>query len=162
MLGERTTEVKLPGEGAPASRPADAGRSRHRPSANLFRLSALPQRDRGRARTTRPAAATRSPLPPRLNGVIVTAGDVDRYVFRAAKGPGGKLDVRVYARQVRSPLDSVLSIAARDGGRVGSNDDSGGPDGFLRFTAPKDGEYVVTISDQLRKGGAGLHLPGSR
>ena len=36
---------------------------------------------------------------------------------------------------------------------VARNDDSGGPDSSLRFNAPKDGEYVVSVSDHLKKGG---------
>ncbi len=76
---------------------------------------------------------------------------MDLYVFKAKKGQA--YDVRVFARQIRSPLDSVLSIAAKGGGRVGGNDDRGGPDSYIRFTAPKDGEYVVSVTDHLKKGG---------
>ncbi len=91
-------------------------------------------------------------MPPlALNGVIGTAGDVDFYTFRAEKGKA--YDVRVFARQIRSPLDSVMTIAAKGGGRAGGNDDRGGPDSYIRFTAPKDGDYVVSVTDHLKKGG---------
>ena len=57
------------------------------------------------------------------------------------------------AKLLRSPLDSVMSISPIGGAGVGGNDDSGGPDSYLRFTAPEDDDYVLVIHDQLRDGG---------
>ena len=45
------------------------------------------------------------------------------------------------------------TIAAKKGGRVASNDDNRGPDSYVRFFAPGDGEYVLTLTDQLKNGG---------
>ena len=36
---------------------------------------------------------------------------------------------------------------------MASNDDSGGPDSYLRFNVPEDGEYGISVTDQLHQGG---------
>ncbi len=120
------------------------------PSANAFRLVALdnvletePNNALGEANAFPGAAA--------LNGRIEQPGDVDCFTFAAKKGQA--YDLRVFARQLRSPLDSVLQVRRKDGANVGSNDDSGGPDSFYRFKAPEDDEYVISIVDQLQQGG---------
>jgi hypothetical protein len=95
--------------------------------------------------------ATRFTPPIALNGVLSQPGDVDFFRFTAKKGE--VYDVRVYARTVRSPLDSVLTIFVAGGGAVAANDDSGGPDSYVRFTAPADSDYVVNVRDHLNNGG---------
>ena len=65
--------------------------------------------------------------------MIEKPGDVDSFTFHGRKGQ--RYDVRVFGRQIRSPLDPVLNIFAKNAGRVASNDDSEGPDSYLRFTA---------------------------
>ena len=37
---------------------------------------------------------------------------------------------------------------------MAGNDDSGGPDSYLRFTVPEDDKYVICVQDHLSKGGA--------
>jgi hypothetical protein len=150
VLGERTTSLTLPR--APDHHFglfAQDGQG-IAPFSNAFRLSPFGNTIEVEPNDT-PASANPFTPPVALNGVIATPGDLDRYVFKAKKGE--KYDIRVFARQIGSPLDSVLSIAARNGGRVANNDDSGGPDSYVRFLAPKDGEYVVTMADHLKKGG---------
>ncbi len=96
--------------------------------------------------------ATPAVGPGALNGILAEPGDVDYYKFTAKKGQ--QLDVRVHARKtLRSPLDSVLYIQNDKGGNVASNDDSGGPDSYVRFNPPADGEYFVLIRDHLDAGG---------
>ncbi len=96
-------------------------------------------------------SATAFTAPAALNGSIERPGDVDVYKFSAKKGE--TYDVRVFARQtIRSPLDSVLDITRSNGAGVGGNDDSGGPDSYLRFQAPEDDEYRLVIRDQLSDG----------
>ena len=156
VLGETTTSLTLP---ETADRDFglvardDGGTA---PYPNVFRLSPF-----GNIIEAEPndSQATATPFTPPvgLNGVIGAAGDIDHYAFKAKKGLA--YDVRVFARQLRSPLDSVLSIAARGGGRVAGNDDSGGPDSYVRFNAPRDGEYVVSVADHLKKGRSRLRLP---
>lgn len=119
------------------------------PSANVFQLSELPnvleQEPNGK-----PDEATAFAAPAALNGAVGRPGDVDEFKFSAKKGQS--FDVRVFARQLRSPLDSVLTIRRIGGAGVGSNDDSGNPDSYLRFQAPADDEYVVSIRDHLGQG----------
>lgn len=90
--------------------------------------------------------------PGAANGVIQENGDVDFFKFPAQKGQ--VFDVRVYARKpLRSPLDSVLVVRRANGAGIGSNDDTGGPDSYLRFTAPENEDVVIEVSDHLKKGG---------
>jgi hypothetical protein len=98
------------------------------------------------------ASATVFTAPAALHGVIFPPGDSDHFRFSATQGE--TFDLRVFARQtLRSPLDSVLTVTRADGSVVGGNDDSGGPDSYLRFTAPEDGQYVLIVYDHLRSGG---------
>lgn len=98
-----------------------------------------------------PPQATPFTAPLALAGVIEKLGDVDCFKFAAKKGQA--FDVRVSARAIGSPLDSVLYVNRSSGAGVAGNDDSGGADSSLRFTAPEDDQYVVVVHDQLRKGG---------
>ena len=79
---------------------------------NVFRLSPFGNTIEAEPNDD-PAKATPFEPPVALNGVIGTPGDVDQYVFRARKDR--TYEVRVFARRLRSPLDSVLSIAALRG-----------------------------------------------
>ena len=90
-------------------------------------------------------------VPMACGGVISKPGDVDFFKFSAKKGQ--VLDVRVFARQLGSPLDPQIGFHRADGGGIAGNDDSGGPDSYLRVTIPDDGDYAVAISDQLGAGG---------
>jgi hypothetical protein len=150
VLGEKTTHLTLPASLDPHFGLLAQDEKGVAPFENVFRLSPF-----GNTTEVEPneatAAATPCVPPVALNGAIGAAGDLDRYVFKAGKGQ--KYDIRVFARQIRSPLDSVLSISDRGGSRLASNDDTGGPDSYVRFVAPRDGEYVVMITDQLKKGG---------
>jgi hypothetical protein len=90
-----------------------------------------------------------------LNGIIEKEKDEDHFKFAAKKGE--QYDIRVYARKpLRSPLDPVLSIYNAKGGRLAQNDDSGGPDAYLRFGVPEDGDYIVGVEDHLKSGGPGF------
>jgi len=98
-----------------------------------------------------PAAATPGVAPGAFHGVVSKPGEVDYFKFAAKKGQ--VFDVRCYARQLGSPLDPVLYVGVLGGGALASNDDSGGPDSYFRFTAPEDKEYAVWVHDHLQKGG---------
>ena len=115
VLGEKTTSLTLPeGEDRDFGLVAQDERGTA-PYPNAFRLSPFGNTIEAEPNETHATATPFTP-PVALNGVIGTAGDVDHYAFKAKKGQ--TYDVRVFARQIRSPLDSVLSIAARDGGTV--------------------------------------------
>jgi hypothetical protein len=150
VTGEKSTEVTLP----PAPE-RDYGINAQddkgiAPWANVFRLSPF-----GNVVEKEPnddqATATPFTAPMALNGVIEKPGDIDHFVFPAKKGQ--VFDIWVYARRLRSPLDSVLYIAKKGGGALAGADDSAGPDSFIRFGVPEDGDYVIFLHDQLRKGG---------
>jgi hypothetical protein len=88
-----------------------------------------------------------------FNGVIEKKGDVDCFEFAAKKGE--IYDIRVHARSIRSPLDSVLNIYRKSNANgAGNNDDSGSPDSYLRLNIGADDVYVVSVKDMLGDGGA--------
>ena len=155
VRGERTTTVPLPaGPGRNVGLFAQDEKGTA-PFPNAFRAStfgnvveAEPNDD--------PAKATPFAAPLALNGVIDKPGDVDFFVFPGKKGQ--TYDVRVYARALRSPLDSVLHVMKLGGAYIGGNDDTAinnvaTPDSFQRFTAPDDGQYLIQVLDHLKKGG---------
>lgn len=120
------------------------------PSHNPFRVSDLPNTIEQEPNETHDNAM-KFTAPAALNGVIGAAGDHDNFRFSAKKGE--TYDIRVHARSLRSPLDPVLTISAAGGGAIAANDDSGGPDSYLRFGVPSDGEYVLNVRDHLGNGG---------
>ncbi len=96
--------------------------------------------------------ATKLPdLPCAGHGIIGETRDTDFFSFKAAKGEN--LTLKVIARELRSPLDAVLSIRDAKGKNLANNDDQGGPDPVLQWTAPEEGEYHAVIRDQLQRGG---------
>ncbi|MCW1883338.1 PPC domain-containing protein [Luteolibacter flavescens] len=97
-------------------------------------------------------ASTLPELPCAAHGVIGESGDVDFFKFTAKKGEN--LTVKVLARDIRSPLDAVLSIRDAKGKNLATNDDQGGPDSILQWAAPEDGEYLAVVRDQLQRGGS--------
>jgi len=148
--GEATTEVTLPAASVPdfgLYRQDSKGAS---PYANSFRLTRLPnvlEKEPNDDQTH----ATPFTIPMALNGVIDKPGDVDHYVFPGKKGQ--TFDFRLFGRQIRSPLDSVMYLGKKGAGAAVGNDDSTGPDSYFRYTCPEDAEYVVWVVDHLNKGG---------
>lgn len=126
----------------------DAGIS---PSPNLIRVTDLQNAIEAEPNNAREEASA-GVAPGALNGILEKPGDQDYFKFSATKGQ--QFDVRVYARQtLRSPLDSVLTIQNAGGGNIAENDDSGGPDSYVRFNCPADGEYFILVRDHLGNGG---------
>lgn len=149
VAGEATARVTLPTEET-----ADFGlfaSDEHgiAPSPNPFRLSPLDNLIEAEPNNSL-AEANEFTAPHALNGVIAEPGDIDCFKFKATQGQ--VFDIHVYARRIRTPLDPVLVVLASNGNGVTSNDDSGGPDSYLRFTAPADDEYTLMVYDHLRAG----------
>jgi len=90
-------------------------------------------------------------LPLALNGILSKPGDADWFKFTAKKGQA--LEIAVYARRLRTPVDSVLSVYDSKGGSLSSNDDGAGSDSTAKFNVPADGEYFLRVSDHLKQGG---------
>ncbi|WP_422931017.1 PPC domain-containing protein [Singulisphaera sp. PoT] len=150
VAGETTTKVTLP-----ASPRRDFGVIAQdalgsAPHPNMFRLSPFGNVIEVEPNDNHPTATVFTP-PMALNGVIGKKGDTDHFVFKATKGQ--TFDIKVFARSLRSPLDPVLYVGPRNGGATAGSDDSAGPDSYIRFGVPADGEYFISLVDQLQNGG---------
>jgi len=150
VKGESTSKVSLP-----AAPQRDFGVVAQdalgsAPHPNLFRLSSFGNVLEVEPNDNHPTATAFVP-PMALNGAIGKKGDTDHFVFKATKGQ--TYDIKVFARSLRSPLDPVLYVGPRNAGATAGNDDSQGPDSYIRFGVPADGEYVIALVDQLQNGG---------
>ncbi len=143
-------QIDLPESGAEDHLLYASDASGMAPSANAFRLNSLTNVIEAEPNNAA-AEANAFEGPAALNGRLAEPGDSDSYRFSAKKGQA--YHIRVHARQLRSPLDSVLSVRRSKGQNVASNDDSNGPDSYVRFSAPEDDEYVITVRDHLSRGG---------
>jgi len=122
------------------------------PSPNMLRVIDLPGYIEAEPNNEVKTASSSGEAPLALNGIIEKEDDIDFFKFTAKKGQ--QLDVRVYARKpLRSPLDSVLIVYNAQGNGIGNNDDTGGPDSYFRLNVPADGDYLVSVRDQLKAGG---------
>jgi hypothetical protein len=97
------------------------------------------------------AAAT---LPVAFNGILRHPRESDYYRFHATHGTS--LDITVFGRQLRSPIDSALFLYDAKGRQLAYNDDAIGPDSYLQFDVPADGDYSIAIRDHLHRGGPGF------
>jgi hypothetical protein len=122
------------------------------PQPNFIRVSPFPNvMEVEPNNTIETATPVKLAAPVALNGIIQEKGDVDYFKFTAQKGMVYEINVR--ARMLRSPLDSVLEIYNEKGSRLVLNDDAGGPDSYLRWNAPADGDFFIAVHDQLMRGG---------
>ena len=150
--GEFVQEVQLPTE--PMNRfllnVQDGGGIA--PSPHLFRVSELDnvieqEPNEATSQITAPVPAA----PVAFNGCLDKPGDQDYFKFTAKKGQ--VFDVEFFGRRLRSAADGVLYVCNKDGNGMASNDDSRGPDSYIRWTCPNDGEYSILVHDHLRNGG---------
>lgn len=152
VAGEFVQEIQLPAE--PRNRyflDVQDG-SGIAPSPHAFRISELTnvieqEPNEAVAQITTPS----QPAPVAFNGCLDKPGDQDYFKFNAKKGQ--VFDVELFGRRLRSSIDGVLYICNKDGNGIASNDDSRGPDSYIRWTCPEDGEYSVLVHDHLRGGG---------
>ena len=122
------------------------------PSANWIRVSPFPNvLASGQTPDREHATVVNAPPPFALNGFIALKGEEDWFRFPATKGV--PLDVNVYARQLRSPLDSLLDVFDAQGHSLAANDDAGGADSALKFTPADSTNYFVRIRDTLGRFG---------
>lgn len=122
------------------------------PSPNFLRVSPFPNvLEQEPNNDFAHATVATASVPLALNGIISKPSETDFFKFKAKKGQ--PLDVRVHARSLRSPLDSVIVLYNEKGGGIASNDDAGQPDSYIRFDPPADGEYGLSITDHLHQGG---------
>lgn len=123
------------------------------PSPNRVLVSSLPFANESEPNDESKKATPGEPLavPCAFHGVISKKDDVDWFCFSAKKGEN--LRVRVRARSLRSPLDSVLILRDANGKQVARNDDQGGLDSVIDFKPAADGKYFINIRDQLGNAG---------
>ena len=97
-------------------------------------------------------------VPCTVNGQIAS-GEVNRYRFEARKGQ--RLVISTQARQlipyiadaVPGWFQPVLTLYDADGKEVAYDDDYRfKPDPVILYEVPKDGEYVLTITDAIYRG----------
>jgi hypothetical protein len=151
--GDFSQEITLPGDGKPEVAVVAHDVHGEAPSPNVLRVSDLPAANEQEPNDEVKTATSAVAAPVAMNGIIERSGDADFFKFAAKKGQ--QLDVRVYARKpFRSPLDAMLMVHNDKGGAIANNDDTGGPDSFARLTIPADGDYFVSVRDQLKGGGA--------
>jgi len=148
--GEMKQKVKLPGKPNNEFGLFAADDKGIAPSANPFRLF-----EHGNALEKEPndsfPQATPAELPLAFNGIIEKPGDVDVFKFQAKKGQ--VYEIECYSRRIRSPLDPVMNLYYGNGKSITGNDDSRGPDSYFRFSVPADGEYLIRVTDHLKRGG---------
>ncbi len=121
------------------------------PSPHRLRISPLTSILEVEPNDRRLADALAREIPAALNGVIENPNDVD--IFRLRAEPGQMLNVRVFASEYGSPLDSVVELTDAQGELLTSNDDAELHDSRLRVVVPDDGEFFLRITDHLRRGG---------
>ena len=123
------------------------------PSANRFRVSSFPNiLESSDNHDLMHATASLREGPVAFNGIIGAAGEADWFSFRAVKKQ--PLEISVYARRLRSPLDPVLQLIDIKGKVIDTNDDAAGVDSVIKFTPDEAGVYYLKIFDQLRSGGS--------
>lgn len=121
------------------------------PSPNAFRVAELTGSIEAEPNNEL-AKASAGAAPGAMHGVIEAPGDFDFFKFSAKANE--QYDIRCYARGgLRSPLDSVVTILNAQGAGIVANDDSTGPDSYMRFGVPADGDYFVHVTDHLKAGG---------
>ncbi|HKB01012.1 MAG TPA: PPC domain-containing protein [Gemmataceae bacterium] len=151
--GEIKQKVKLPATMPPDGKfevfCQDAGRIS--PSGLPFRLTDTAANVIEVEPNDTSAQATAGTLPCAFNGVIEKSGDIDHFKFAAKKGQ--VFDVHCYARRLGSQLDPLMYMGLMGQGAFVGNDDAVGPDSYFRVTIPQDGEYWVSVTDHLKKGG---------
>jgi len=122
------------------------------PSPNWIRVSAFPNVLASAPNQDREHATVTELEPPiALNGILREKAQEDWFRFRAVKGV--PLEAALYARRLRSPLDSVLEIFDAKGQSLASNDDSDGADSALKFTPSESTNCFARIRDSLGDGG---------
>ena len=122
------------------------------PSGNRFRVVAFPNvLESGDNQALTNACPATMPVPVAFNGILSQPGEKDWFSFSALRKQ--PLELSIYARRLRSPVDSVLQLCDASGKVLDTNDDGAGPDSVIKFTPEESGKYYLRVSDQLGRGG---------
>ncbi len=151
VKGDYKQKVKLPATGEEYQLFA-AHEGLLPPSPNRLRITNFDNALEVEPNNTNKEASPSGALPRAFNGILQEDGDIDYFKFTAKKGQ--RFRFQVYAKQIGSPVDSVIYLYDAKMKGLGSNDDaSGKKDSRLDYTFPADGEYFVRINDMLQRGG---------
>ncbi|HBG28827.1 MAG: hypothetical protein A2Y10_03595 [Planctomycetes bacterium GWF2_41_51] len=107
-------------------------------------------------------------LPVIINGRIGKSGDIDMFGFKGFAGQ--KIAAEVFARQLNSPLDSLLRLTDESGKIIEWNDDfcaieenylykdptgllTHHADSYMQAELPSDGNFCIQLSDSQNHGG---------
>jgi hypothetical protein len=122
------------------------------PTPNWIRVSDFPNVLATAENHDREHATITDLQPPlAVNGIILQKNQESWFRFNATKGAA--LEVNVYARRLRSPMDPVIDVFDAAGKSLASNDDSVGADSSLKFTTSDTTNYFVRVRDTLHDGG---------
>lgn len=130
-----------------------------RSNAMPYRLDTLPELSEKES-NNHTALAQKITLPIIINGRIGTPDDWDVYQFKARAND--EVVIEVHARQLDSPLDSIIKLTDSTGKVLAFNDDSEDltagtnthhADSYLMTRLPADGNYFVHIGDTARHSG---------
>ncbi len=88
--------------------------------------------------------AQRIELNTTVNGVVLTATDVDYYVFAGKKGQ--RVVFACMTTSIDSRLPVILQVFSSDGAPLGSNRGYSNDDAVMDATLPADGDYYVRVS----------------
>lgn len=83
----------------------------------------------------------------------VFAGPGDRDIFSVELEKGERVELEVWARRLRSPVDATLSARDPKGRFIRANDDGDGVDPKLSVTAKEKGKHTFVVSEILGRGG---------
>jgi len=154
-LGTYTFKEKLPAalDVSQDTHPVFAGRDGVLPpSPNPVRVSPFDNVLEAEPNNNYKEATEGGALPRAFNGILAIEGDEDYFKFTAKKGE--RYRIRVFARQLGSPVDPVIYVYDGKMKGLGSSDDADGTkDGRVDFNAPADGDYYVRVRDMLLRGG---------
>lgn len=149
-LGPFSETVSLPADGVSEVTWFPSDDSGIAPSGHILRVSPDPNAVEVEPNNSF-EQSTVCEFPCTFNGVLQEENDVDVYRFTAKKGQ--QFEVECYGRRIRSAIDPVMNVYDGNGKGIAGNDDSRGPDSYFRFDVPEDGEYLLRITDHLRRGG---------
>jgi len=137
------TDVEIPAD-APAIHEISAGGAANRLPVVTATLPEVTEVEPNGGTGAQPPQ--RVTVPTIINGAFRERSDSDRFIFTARKGESLRIDVD--ARQIGSYADPILVVRDASGASMSTADDSeGGRDPRLTWSAPADGDYVVSLRD---------------